>query len=82
MDPNSSSSEQQPCADPAEALDLLNVELGRLREERPDCALYRAFARRPQLFDDAHKKSFLHTESYVVKVSYGLAVFVLYAVFP
>lgn len=60
---------QQPCADPAEALDLLNVELGRVREARPDCALYRAHAQRPQLLDDAHKKAFLHTESYVVKAA-------------
>ncbi len=61
--------QQQPCADPAEALDLINVELGRVREARPDCALFRAHARRPQLLDDAHKKAFLHAESYVVKVT-------------
>mmetsp|Transcript_22269 Transcript_22269/g.53941 ORF Transcript_22269/g.53941 Transcript_22269/m.53941 type:complete len:487 (-) Transcript_22269:266-1726(-) len=61
--------QQQPCADPAEALDLINVELGRVREARPDCALFRAHARRPQLLDDAHKKAFLHAESYVVKAA-------------
>lgn len=60
--------EQQPC-DPVEALDQLNIELGQLQESRSDLALYRAHALRPQLFDDAHKKAFLHTEDYVVKAA-------------
>eukprot|EP00571_Detonula_confervacea_P006130 CAMPEP_0172314744 /NCGR_PEP_ID=MMETSP1058-20130122/23296_1 /TAXON_ID=83371 /ORGANISM="Detonula confervacea, Strain CCMP 353" /LENGTH=498 /DNA_ID=CAMNT_0013028685 /DNA_START=66 /DNA_END=1562 /DNA_ORIENTATION=+ len=60
--------EQQPC-DPVEALDQLNIELGKLREAGSDSALYRAHALQPQLFDDAHKKSFLHTENYVVKAA-------------
>mmetsp|Transcript_41948 Transcript_41948/g.75584 ORF Transcript_41948/g.75584 Transcript_41948/m.75584 type:complete len:504 (-) Transcript_41948:132-1643(-) len=61
--------QQQPCLDPAEALDQLNVELGQLRETRSDSALYRAYSMRPQLFDDDHKKAFLHTENYVVKAA-------------
>jgi len=59
---------QQPC-DPVVALDHLNVELGRLRETKSDCALFRAYAARPQLFDDEHKRGFLHTENYVVKAA-------------
>jgi len=60
--------EQQLC-DPSEALHLLNIELGQIREARTDSALYRAHALMPQLFNDAHKKSFLHSENYVVKAA-------------
>jgi len=65
---NNQSENQQPC-DPVVALDHLNVELGRLRETKSDCALFRAYAARPQLFDDEHKKGFLRTENYVVKAA-------------
>jgi len=65
---NHNGENQQPC-DPVVALDHLNVELGRLRETKSDCALFRAYAARPQLFDDEHKRGFLHTENYVVKAA-------------
>ncbi|KAL7536028.1 hypothetical protein ACHAXR_006871 [Thalassiosira sp. AJA248-18] len=60
----------QPC-DPSEALDQLNVELGRLREVKSDCTMYKAHCSlmQPQLFDDAHKRAFLSAENYVVKAA-------------
>lgn len=61
--------EGQPCSDPNEALELLNMELGRLRDSKPGCALFRAYAAQPMLFDDGFKRGFLHAENYVVKAA-------------
>jgi len=60
--------QEQP-SDPSVALDQLNAELGRLRESKSDSALFRAYQLSPQIFDDAHKGAFLHTENYVVKAA-------------
>ncbi|KAL7550876.1 hypothetical protein ACHAWF_014074 [Thalassiosira exigua] len=60
----------EPMCDPGEAMEQLNVELGRLRENKLDIAFPRAHALQPKLFDDDHKMAFLHTEDYNVKVSH------------
>jgi len=66
--PNLEQPQQRPC-DPGEALGELNVQLGQLREAKPDSALCRAYSTWPQLLDDDHKRSFLHTENCNVKTA-------------